>query len=327
VLYGWLWDPTEAQPLVSAEVNGEPDGFTFGIGLPRPDVAAAFPGAPENTGFILSLDRPLEGTVCVYSLSSTLQKTANLGCQSLPPGFEGSPAGALDEITPDVGRMTVSGWASDPDAPKDDAALYVNRVQVYVDGRVFAWLRTGVARPDVDAVIPFAGPNDGVWVVLPARPGPHAVCVYALNDGGTGRNVTLGCRDVVVPASKGSPAPFGFVDDSYIGRVYGSADNERGLTGWAAAPDQAAVDVRVIAVGGFLAFGEGQYDVVGTTGESRPDVVAAYPGVRPDTGFHIIAGAGHIFDYTLACAIGHLATTGGEAALGCVSSTMTNGGF
>lgn len=320
VLYGWLWDPTETKPLVSAEVNGEPDGYTFNIFMPRPDVPAAFPGAPENTGFALTLDRPLEGTVCVYSLSSTLQKTANLGCKPIPPGFEGSPTGALDEITPDVGRMTVSGWYADPDASPDERASRENRVQVYLDGRVFAWLRTEVARPDVEAAVPFAGSDSGYWAVLPSRPGPHSVCVYGLNEGPTGRNVTFGCRDIVVPASKGSPLPFGFVDGEFIAHAWGSADNDLGLTGWAAAPDQADVAIRVIALGGVSGFGEGQFDVTGSTGEERPDVAAAVPGTGPDTGFHVIAGAGHVFQYTLACAVGQVVATGAEAVIGCLSN-------
>ena len=327
-LYGWAWDPAQAQPVVSAEVNGEPDGYTYSGAGARPDVVAAFPGAPENTGFALWLDRPLVGTVCAYSLSSTLQKTANLGCRVIPPpSLEGSPVGALDEITPDVGRITVSGWTSDPDAPNDDVYARFDRVEVYVDGRGFFGLRTGVARPDVDSAVPYAGPAAGFWVVLPARPGRHAVCVDALNAGGTGRDVSLGCRDVTVSTAKGSRAPFGFVDGVYVGAIHGTHNAEWGVTGWAAAPDQAVVDVRVVAVGGYLAQARDQFDGAGTTGESRPDVVAALPGTRADTGFHVIAGGGYQFGYTLACAIGHIAATGSEAVIGCVSDPRANPGF
>ena len=327
ILYGWLWDPTQSQPIVSAEVNGEPDGYTLSFTQPRPDVVAAYPGAPLNPGFLLPLDRPMEGEVCVYALGPSLQKTAGLGCRSLPPTFAGSPAGALDEVTPGVGRMTVSGWAADqdPDAPDPNVPPQHHLVHLYVDGRLFAWIRTGVARPDVGAAVPFAGTDAGYWEVLPARAGSHRVCAYAINEGGTGRNVFLGCRDVVVSAASGPDVPFGYVDGSYIARFYGSASADFGVTGWAAATDQRDVTVRVLAVGGYLGQGDGQWDVTGTTGESRPDVVDALPGTRPDTGFHIEAGGGHVFQYTLACVVARVAHSGADALLGCVSDPQRDG--
>jgi hypothetical protein len=61
------------------------------------------------------------------------------------------------------------------------------------------------------------------------------------------------------------------------------------------------------------------------TGESRPDVAAAVPGTRSDTGYHILAGGGHVFLYTLLCAVAHTAATGDEALLGCYADTRLDG--
>jgi hypothetical protein len=323
---GWMWDPSGSATRVGAEVNGAPAVSLQSLGEPRPDVAAAVPGAPANTGYTIGLTPPGVGIVCVFALTEAGEKRALIGCVGTPPSevaVPGSPTGALDAVTPDVGRVTVAGWAADPEAPApyDPAA----RVHAYVDGRPFIGLPLDTARPDVDAAIPFAGPRAGYAAVLPARVGPHQICVYAVNVGRTGRNQTLGCRDVVVPASRGAAPPFGALDGTYTGEVYGSASRTAGVVGWAAAPQQAAVDVRVLAVGGPSAAGDGHYDVIGTTGESRPDVVAAFPGTRSDTGYHILAGGGHVFLYTLVCAVAHTAFSGDEAVLGCYADARADG--
>lgn len=327
-VYGWMWDPTGGSPLVVAIVNGEQHGLTSPF-FPRPDVPAVHPGAPANTGYILQLDGlggDATGLVCLFAASDTAEPRALLGCLDLPPPtFTGSPSGALDEVTPAVGRVTVSGWAVDPNPDTTPDYVPPALVHVYVDGKYFDRLHVDKPRADVQALVPHAGPNDGYWAVLPARAGPHQVCVYAINRGGTGRNVTLGCRDVVVPDSSGSHLPFGYLDGVYIDSVYGSASATFGVTGWAAAPNQGDVDVRVLAVGGVTGFGDGNWDVTGHPDEPRPDVVDAFPGTRPDTGYHIVAGGGHVFEYTLVCAVARAAADGSEALLGCYAVTRYDG--
>ena len=323
---GWMWDPSGSATRVTAEVNGAPALASQLLGEARPDVAAAVPGAPGDTGFMVGLKAPGTGIVCVFATTEAGEKEALLGCVGTPPSgaLPGSPAGALDAVTPEVGRVSVVGWAADPDgAPAEWEAPA--RVHVYVDGRFFVHLGRDTARPDVDAAVPFAGPSAGFAAVLPARAGPHQICVYAINSGRSGRNVTLGCRDVVVPSTRGSAPPFGALDGTYTGEVYGSADRTAGGFGWAAAPQQAAVDVRVLAVGGPSGFGFGNWDVVGATGENRPDVAAAIPGTRSDTGYHILAGGGHVFQYALLCAVAHTASSGDEALLGCYAFTRPDG--
>ena len=80
----------------------------------------------------------------------------------------------------------MSGWAIDPDTTAPIA------VHFYIDG-------TGVPRmadqmrPDVGAAYPAAGAQHGFSAVIPADPGSHTVCAYAINDA-SGDNPLLGCR-------------------------------------------------------------------------------------------------------------------------------------
>jgi hypothetical protein len=65
---------------------------------------------------------------------------------------------------------------------------------VLVDGRGYL-TTTGVARPDVAAAVPGAGPDKGFRFSAPVAPGRHEVCVAA-NSNGPGRAHWLGCRTV-----------------------------------------------------------------------------------------------------------------------------------
>jgi L,D-peptidoglycan transpeptidase YkuD (ErfK/YbiS/YcfS/YnhG family) len=104
-----------------------------------------------------------------------------------------NPDGRLDTATAlGGGRVSVTGWAFDPDDV--DAQLAVH---VYADGRGLVSIRTGVPRPDVQA-LKGAGPNQGYATTVTLTPGAHTVCTYAINILiGTG-NPRLGCRTVTV---------------------------------------------------------------------------------------------------------------------------------
>jgi hypothetical protein len=187
--------------------------------------------------------------------------------------------------------------------------------EVYVDGRFFTLLNADKPRPDVAAIVPHAESNDGFDVVLPARAGAHQVCVYGINMGRTGRNVTLGCRDLDVPVQSGTGAPIGSLDDANGGTA----------RGWSMTPSGGRVRVRVVGVGGFLGNDEQFSDVTGTTGVSRPDVPAAYPGARPDTGYEFRVDGGYLFQFRLACATAQSLDTGAETELGCANNPKPGG--
>jgi hypothetical protein len=107
----------------------------------------------------------------------------------------GLPFGSVDAVSPVPNGVSVAGWAIDPDQ------VAPTSVHVYVDSTGVA-LRADKSRPDVNAAFPlFAGAQHGFSTVLPATPGPHVVCVYVINESGTGSNRLLACRNVIVPAS------------------------------------------------------------------------------------------------------------------------------
>jgi hypothetical protein len=323
VVYGWVWDPSGHPPFVVAEVDGMAVGSQTGGYSSRPDVVAAVPGAPLETGFRIFLDASQPGwrTVCVHGDDGFGNNTGDLGCLPIPPPTRaGSPIGSLDEVAVEVGRFVVRGWAVDPDPDPPEIYSLPRQVHVYVDGWFLVQLPLDRPRPDVEAVVPGASNIDGYERALPARPGRHQVCVYAINRGRTGRNTTLGCRDIDVPADRGAPLPFGSVDGTYLGPPGGGTGNAPvGVRGWAMAPGGAPVTVRIVAVGGYFGNGEQALDVTGTTGVARPDVPAVFPGAPPDTGYEILVGSGHFLQLRLACAVAQSADGSAEAVLGCTS--------
>ncbi|GCE77689.1 N-acetylmuramoyl-L-alanine amidase [Cellulomonas biazotea] len=266
---GWTLDPdTSASNEVHIYVDGV--GVSLVASLNRPDVAAVY-GRGAAHGFTHTRTLAAgEHSVCVYSIDTAGGSPTLLTCQSFTVGTpppvvaRTAPYGVIDAATATNTAITVTGWALDPDThnPID--------VHVYVDGRGVS-LRADGNRPDVDQAFR-KGAAHGWSYALDARPGPHDVCVHAINDG-PGDNTLIGCRTVVVPDS----APIGVVDSM------SASGGTLTVTGWALDPDTWAsnqVHVYVDGVGyGLVADGE------------RPDVAAVY-------------GRGSKHGYTLRAPIG-----------------------
>jgi uncharacterized protein YkwD len=87
-----------------------------------------------------------------------------------------NPIGHLDSATVLSGhRVRMTGWSIDPDY-KAAAPL----TAVYYDGKYAGYFRTNSPRPDVAARY-HAGPDLGFNITLTLPPGPHVICVYAIN--------------------------------------------------------------------------------------------------------------------------------------------------
>jgi hypothetical protein len=54
---------------------------------------------------------------------------------------------------------------------------------MYIDGRANSLTWADQPRADVGAAYPAAGPNHGYTLTMQTTPGPHAVCLYAINTG------------------------------------------------------------------------------------------------------------------------------------------------
>jgi hypothetical protein len=187
------------------------------------------------------------------------------------------------------GRITVSGWAIDPNGPAP------TRVTVR-SGAIASVVTADQVRTDL---LGFGqGPNHG-WsatVTLPAG-GAQQVCVEAENSIGPGSTIALGCRTVVLP----SGSPKGHVD------VVTAAPGTVTISGWSLDPDTASpIDVHVYV------------DGVGTAVRSdaaRPDIAAAFPGHGEAHGFAttVTAPAGS----RNVCAYGINVGLGSHVLLGC----------
>jgi hypothetical protein len=92
------------------------------------------------------------------------------------------PIGSLEEVSVDVGAITVRGWAADP-----DAWMLPTTVEITLDGVVIG--RTA-ATPT--AANPF---TPSFSRLVPYEGGTHEVCVVARNDG-NGEDALLGCVTV-----------------------------------------------------------------------------------------------------------------------------------
>lgn len=255
---GWAADPQG--PGSSTEVRAYVDGrysASVAANRARPDVDAATGLGPDH-GFDAVLPPAPVGNhqVCVYAIGQG-GPNSTIGCRTVT--VTATPVGNLEAASPVTGGLLVQGWSVDPDTA--DAT----RVHVYVDGRFAAQAVADGARPDVAAGRPGYGAAHGYAVRVPAAPGLHQVCAYAINQAGGGSNATLGCRTVTV-----SGTPFGAVD-----RATRSGGTVR-VQGWALDPVRAAGTQVHVYVDGV---GRGILDVTG----ARPDVAAAYPGYASAT--------------------------------------------
>ena len=146
--------------------------------------------------------------VLVVAVASTVFVAGSGRAGAVRP--EASP-GHLDRVGLSPGVVRAEGWAI------GDGAAPVT-VHVYVDGKFGAVATTGSAiRPDVSAAYPGHGDWTGFSISVPASPGAHVVCAYALTPDGT--NPLLGC----LPSPQVS-TPIGVLDE---------ASNVYRLRGWA----------------------------------------------------------------------------------------------
>ncbi len=186
---GWAIDPDTTGPIaVHVYVDGA--GTALTANRSRPDVAAAVPGYGANHGFSATVAAaPGRHTVCAYGINTGGGGNSVLGCRAVTVP-SGDPFGSLDVASGGAGRVSVAGWAIDPDTTGPIA------VHVYVDAAGVA-LTASTARPDVGAAYPRYGANHGFSASVAAAPGRHTVCAYAIN-AGPGGNSLLRCQAVTV---------------------------------------------------------------------------------------------------------------------------------
>lgn len=202
----------------------------------------------------------------------------------------GEPFGNFESVSQVPGGLQVGGWAVDPDT------IDPIQVHVYVD----SWgANLGLAageRADVGSAFPGSGSAHGFSGFVPAAPGPHNVCAYAINVSG-GSNRQIGCKYVVVHRE-----PFGAFDAA------SQAPGGVTVSGWAIDPETAsAIDVHVY----LDAWGVN----LGPAGSERLDVARAFNGYGAAHGYSTVIATPPGWHHV--CAYGINVGSGANRQLGC----------
>ncbi|WP_315096639.1 hypothetical protein [uncultured Cellulomonas sp.] len=196
-LSGWALDPdTDDAVTVQVSVDGTVTRSLVAQGS-RPDVGRVW-GRGDLHGFATAVGTTSGShEVCVTALNATAGPSTQIACRTVvvpvvqtPPATNRQPFGSIDSLTVAAGSITASGWALDPDT-YDAIAIHM-----YVDSAAAAF-SANLSRPDV-ATAWGKGPLHGFTGTMTATPGPHTVCIYAIDATG-GANPQLGCRSVTVP--------------------------------------------------------------------------------------------------------------------------------
>lgn len=297
---GWALDPDTVDPV---PVHLYLDGTflaAWTAGQSRSDIGAAF-GKGDNHGFAGTVTVPA-GTheLCVWALDVTGGPNIRVDCKSVTV-VNRAPQASLDTAEGVLGGVHVGGWAYDPDTSASIA------VHAYVDGRFGQALTASGPRADVAAAFG-VGASHGFDGVVPADPGQHTVCLYAINVPSGGLNTNIPCRTVTVPGTPHRDST-GAVD-----AIRAVAAQSVYIAGWALDPDTSApTSVHIYVDGSFAA--------AWTADQSRSDIAAAFG-----------QGDKHGFAATLTVPTGShqvcvwaLDTNGGaNNRIGCSTVTVTN---
>ncbi|MCC6225869.1 MAG: glycoside hydrolase family 25 protein [Microthrixaceae bacterium] len=270
-LIGWTLDPDTVAPT---EVHAYIDGVGHNLGLaelPRPDIAAAFPGYGPAHGIATTLSGLSGGPhqLCLFAINRGTGSTRLLRCQGVTVPT-GDPLGRIDTAIglPD-GKLRISGWTVDPDTTTP------TEVHLYVDGVGHNLGLADRPRPDIATAFDGYGHSHGFDAAVGGlAPGPHQACLFAINRG-AGSNRLLECRSVTVPGG----SPFGIVDEMSV-----DASGFVSLRGWTIDPDTAEPTEVHAYVGG-------TGTNLGTADQPRPDIAAAFDGYGAAHGFSGTIGA------------------------------------
>ncbi|AEG45114.1 hypothetical protein [Isoptericola variabilis] len=206
------------------------------------------------------------------------------------------PIGHVDSVTASgSGSIDVRGWAFDRDTSDPI------KVHVYVDGRLATALTASLPRSDIARI--YGRELAGFRGTVPAAPGSHQVCVYAINQP-AGGNPRLACADVTVT----NTPPRGSID-----KVTSSGGMVT-VKGWALDPDTTA-SIRVHA------YLDGRGVRSGVADLSRPDVGRVF-GLGDAHGYSLTFPASDGVHQVCVYAID--ATAPPHTRIGCRELTVTN---
>lgn len=144
---------------------------------------ALYPNAGLDHGFKTFVSAPPGmHEICVYGNWGPVSQLISCKNVDVPRG-----QGSFDSLTPVPGGVVASGWFADRTTP-DRSWLWVN-----VDGNGGPY-GANSTRSWLPNLLPGIGAGNGFDLRLPARQGPHEVCVY-------GADKLIGCKSATVAIS------------------------------------------------------------------------------------------------------------------------------
>lgn len=189
---GWAVDADA--PTTPVVIDVQLDGWkSLTANLTNPLGASAVAGAGNSHGFAGSWVLPTGAHIlCVYVKGQGAGGDASLGCQTVNVTSTAAkaPVGQLTSITGTGGKVSVAGWAVDPDAPS---------VPLVIDVQVAGWqaLTANQTSAASETAVPGSGTSHGFSGAWTVPTGSQTVCIYAKGQG-AGGDTSLGCRVVNV---------------------------------------------------------------------------------------------------------------------------------
>lgn len=300
---GWAWSgvagPTEVHFYDRA--GGSVYAGKLRTSVSRPDVAAAVPGAPADTGFEGEFRIP-DGAhrICAYAIGGANPMIGCLAASTAKVTARDVTVGALDAVSREREGIRVRGWAW---APQDDGGLAAVTVTDETGGTVveLSVVSDGQSRPDVNRAFPGAYMTTGFDMSLyeGIPQGDRKICATA--GSGTGAR-SLGCRTVL-----GVGDPVGAYD-----ALVSSRAGQLTASGWAFDWSGQPTDVHLYDNGRFLA--------AVSPDHSRADVLRAYPG-SPDVDGWATKVSVAVGSHTV-CAYAYNTPDGNNPLLGCKTVTV-----
>lgn len=201
---GWSVDPDAKTSPIEVHVYANSIGFNLGLASgAREDVGRALPDYGSNHGFSADLSLEAGGSyrVCAFGINVGPGENQPLrDCKQVSVA-DPRPFGHLDTATsPAPGKLTVTGWAADPNQPTSPIDIHV-----YVGKTGFDIGKASVRRDDVGNAVPGYGPNHGFDTTLNVPPGEHQVCAFGINVGPGSNQPLKDCRKVTVAAPAATP--------------------------------------------------------------------------------------------------------------------------
>ena len=278
---GWAYDPSNPSASIQVHVYvdnpGDPaagsEGHVIYANKERGDVNTAF-GISGQHGYQETIKTAKTGRhqLYIYAINIGNGRDTLLGTPIVDITND-NPKTNLDFASGGDRRVTVKGWAFDPNTPNESIQIHV-----YVGGPAGSeadsyGITTDVYREDVNKIYGISGNHGFEATIKVAKIGRQTLYVYAINKG-AGSNILLGTQEVNITN-----------DNPITALDFAKGGNESiTVRGWAFDPNTPDESVTIhIYIGGPAGSGAEFHKI--TADDYREDVNKTY-GISGKHGFH-----------------------------------------